>query len=153
MKKLLLSLLVLLLIPSLVFADIDFSSLSLSDLYILRESVCAEILSRSQWESVTVPAGFYIVGEDIPAGHWTIRFSPGEYCLVEYFLKTDETGKRPANAFNDYYYEGVCDPDNYMSSVYLLTQFDLELKEGYHVVLNYGSAIFEPFTGRPSPFF
>ena len=143
------------------FADESFQSMwgeeiktfDTDQLYALREIVNREILSRSEYESVAVPPGFYVVGEDIPVGHWSIKYSPGEYCLVEYFLNTDATGKRPADLFEDYYYDGICDPQHEMSAVYSLTEIDLDLQPGYHVVINYGSAVFEPFTGRPSPFF
>lgn len=155
MKRLFCLLFVLVLLPVVSFADLpDLSSYTLSELHDIYASLRSEILSRSQWESVTVPVGFYVVGEDIPAGHWSIRYAPGEVCLIEYFLKTDDTGKRPADTSSDYYYEGVCDPELQSTYVtYRLTEFDLDLKEGYHVVVNYGPCVFEPFTGRPSPFF
>ena len=154
MKKLFLFLLVLVLVPVFSVADgVDLSAMSLEELYALRSSVSAEILSRSQWESVTVPEGFYVVGEDIPAGHWTIRYVPGEASVIEYFLNTDATGKQPADILHDYYSDGVSDPESPLSVTIPQTQIDLDLKPGYHVVISFGPAIFEPYTGRPSPFF
>ena len=144
----------MLVFPCLAFAETDLSHLSLEELESLRLDVCAEILSRSQWGSVTVPEGFYVIGEDIPSGHWTIKPEPGQYFLIEYFLRTDDTGKRPADILvHDYYTDSVCDPASEMSYVSGVSQIDLDLKEGYHLVISYGSAIFEPFTGRNSPFF
>ncbi|MBR2853929.1 MAG: hypothetical protein IKE81_06390 [Clostridia bacterium] len=153
MKKLFLSICILLLCPAFALAELDFSSYCVDDLYSILNSVRAEILSKSQWEEVTVPVGFYVVGEDIPEGHWTIKYSPGEYSLIEYFHNTDSSGKRPADTIYDYYYDGIGDPSTELSSVYDLTEIDLVLQKGFHLVVNYGPVIFTPFTGRPSPFF
>ena len=154
MKRLLTAILILaMLLPAAALSDLpDISWLSYEELIQLKEQITLAIWDMQEWHDVVVPAGFYVVGEDIPAGHWTIKYSPGEYSLVEYFLTTDATGKRPADIMTDYYYEGVCDPTNIMASSYKLKEFDLDLKAGYHVVINYGSVIFTQFTGRYSPF-
>ena len=65
---------------------------SLEELEYMRKFVCAEILARSSWNEVTVPPGHYVIGEDIPEGHWTLKYSPGEYCLIEYFQNANSTG-------------------------------------------------------------
>lgn len=128
------------------------STLDQEELLDVLSAASSVLLSKSEWESVTVPAGFYVVGEDIPAGHWSISFAPGEYAFIEYFYKTDATGKKPADLFNDYYYEGISDPASAMGSVYASREIDLDLKEGWHVVVTYGSLVFKPYTGRFSPF-
>lgn len=154
MKKLLCVLLALLILfPVAAAADENrFAFCSLDELYQIRKELNSEIMSRYSWEEVTVPAGFYVVGEDIPAGHWTISFSPGTYAQIEYFKETDETGKQVRNALVNYYYQMLCDPENEMSSVSKIQEIDLELKEGYYFVVHYYPVIFKPYTGRPSPF-
>ena len=63
MKRLFCLLFVLVLLPVVSFADLpDLSSYTLSELHDIYASLRSEILSRSQWESVTVPVGFYVVG-------------------------------------------------------------------------------------------
>ena len=153
MKRLFSLICSLLIFPVVAFAEYDFSSFGVDELYAILNSVRSEILSKSQWEEVTVPVGFYVVGEDIPEGHWTIKYFPGEYSLIEYFHNTDSSGKRPADTIYDYYYDGIGDPSSELASVYDLTEIDLVLQKGFHLVVNYGSVIFTPFTGRPSPFF
>ena len=153
MKKLLCILLALLILPAAAAADgFDFRFCSLDELYQIRQQLNAEIMSRYSWKEVTVPAGFYVIGEDIPAGHWTITYSPGNYAQVEYFMEADETGKRVRDSFTNYYYETLCDPENDLSSIAKITEIDLELKEGYFLVIYTNSVIFKPYTGRPSPF-
>lgn len=116
----------------------------------LPAAMLAEQLAEEDYQEVTVPIGNYIVGEDIPAGHWTLKYVPGEVSLIELFLNADPTGLRPADAINDYVYVGVGDPEHELSNVYDMQQTDVILNEGYHVCVNYGPVIFATFTGRPS---
>ena len=154
MKKLLCVLLALLILsPVSVHADENrFASCSLDELYQIRKELNSEIMSRYSWEEVTVPVGFYVIGEDIPAGHWTISYSPGTYAHIEYFKETDETGKMVRDLFVNYYNETLCDPENEMATIAKIQEIDLELKEGYYFIVTYDPVIFKPYTGRPSPF-
>lgn len=55
-----------------VFAETDLSSLSFEELLALQDKVYAELMNRPEWTEVTVPAGVYEIGMDIPEGMWTI---------------------------------------------------------------------------------
>ena len=69
MKRFLCLLMVLtLFIPCVASAEIDLKSLSTSDLLALKLSIVQELIDRGEIKSATVPAGKYVVGEDIPAG-------------------------------------------------------------------------------------
>lgn len=153
MKKLFCLLLVLMLFPVASLAEADFSQFSLEELDIIRRSASKEILKRSQWGEVTVPPGHYVVGEDIPEGHWTIRYTPGTYCLIEYFKDADESGIEPADVLKDYNSWAIGDPGSDMATLYDKTEIDLQLISGYHLKTNYSDCVFVPFTGRKSPFF
>jgi hypothetical protein len=152
MKKLITIILILtMLLPVVALADLpDISGLSLEELHQLRENICKEILSKSQWTEVEVPVGFYVVGEDIPAGHWTIR--PIDMAMIEYFSKVDDTGKN-ADYSGSYFSETLGVPGNRLEQLYKTQEIDIELKEGYFVHIDIGNVVFEPFTGRKSPFF
>ena len=141
-----------LLLPTVASAA-DLAGVSLDELYELRKAVSAEILSRSKWDSVTVPPGFYVVGEDIPAGHWTIKYTPKSYAIVMYFSKTDETGKNPDVLYGSYYQANIGAPGNDLETLYDMKEVDLELKEGFYLSIQFASVVFEPYTGRKSPFF
>lgn len=72
MKKLLAIILVLCSIVAFASAETDLASMPFDELYALRHKVDAEIMSRPEWKEVTVPAGQWTVGEDIPAGTYSI---------------------------------------------------------------------------------
>lgn len=76
MKKIIAVLLILwLLIPSALGEGIDLSKLSYDELTALRRSIEAEIMSRPEWKEITVPAGEWEVGVDIPAGSYSIEMA------------------------------------------------------------------------------
>lgn len=72
MKKLLALLCVLILVPCMALAEIDLSALSIDELIALKTQITSELLKREEIKEAKVPAGEYIVGEDIPAGKYTI---------------------------------------------------------------------------------
>ena len=72
MKKLICILLVCI-IPVIAYAAVELSSMSYNDLLSLQKQIVAEIMSRPEWKEVTVPAGSWRVGEDIPAGTYSMR--------------------------------------------------------------------------------
>lgn len=154
MKRLITIFLILaLILPTPSVAESVFADYSVEQLYVILSALRNELLSRSQWEEVTVPPGNYVVGEDIPAGHWTIRYTKGEYCLIEYFKNANETGIEPEDILYNYNSWGIGDPENDLASIYDKTEIDLQLINGYHLNVGLGSAVFVPFTGRKSPFF
>lgn len=63
---------VLLLLPIFASAEMDVKSLSTEELLALRVSIVDELMARGEMKSAKVPAGEYIVGEDIPAGSYSI---------------------------------------------------------------------------------
>jgi len=63
---------VLLLLPIFASAEVDVKSLSTEELLALRVSIVDELMARGEMKSAKVPAGEYIVGEDIPAGSYSI---------------------------------------------------------------------------------
>lgn len=149
MKKVILILLVLCLLSSLAFAEIDLSQMSFDELVALRTKIDLALWNTNEWQQVTVPAGTYVIGEDIPAGHWTIKAAKGDMCLVGYFKQADFSGKEPADPLNDYYYQGIADPESQYASTVDMNQVDLVLINGFYLSITYGDAVFEPFTGKP----
>lgn len=67
-----LSLVVLLCCSAVCAEGIDLSNLSYEELAALEQQIIAEMISRPEYKEVTVPLGVYKVGEEIPAGKWTI---------------------------------------------------------------------------------
>ena len=73
MKKLICLMLILCLLPVIALADFDLSSMSIGELRQLQQRINAEIITRAEWKEVEVPAGEWIIGEDIPEGYYSIR--------------------------------------------------------------------------------
>ena len=95
MKKLVSFFLAALLICSAAAADpVDLSGMSYDELVALRDQINLAIWNSQEWQEVTVPEGIWIVGEDIPAGHWSIRVAAEkDYFYVSCFDKLNETEK------------------------------------------------------------
>ena len=58
-------------------AEINLSSLTYKELLMLRDQLSKELMTRPEWKEVTVPAGDWIVGKDIPAGVYSIIIPKG----------------------------------------------------------------------------
>lgn len=95
MKRILIIILVLCLIMPVCFAEsVDLSAYSYEELEALKSRIEAEMKTRPEWPGVYVPAGVYVVGEDIPEGTYSVRL-------------TDQTQKGHVSvwgkAVNDFY--------------------------------------------------
>lgn len=127
MKKLIaLALVILSLIPVAVLADVDLSSMSYDELVSLNSKLFAEIISRPEFKEVTVPTGTYNVGEDIPAGTYSLGLANGTFgSMIQ------------INGFQGSY--AVTSTDQTVGKVVL--------KEGDSVEISMGSIIFKPYVG------
>ena len=72
MKRFLVITLALLLLLPCAVAEVDLSALSFEELRELSHQLSAEIMARPEWKETQVPAGEWVVGEDIPAGSYSI---------------------------------------------------------------------------------
>ena len=71
MKKLLCVLLIVCFLPVFALSE-DLSSMSYDELIDLHRQLVKEIMSRPEWKEVEVPAGKWIIGEDIPEGSYSV---------------------------------------------------------------------------------
>ena len=111
----------------------DLSSLSFADLLALRSKIEMEIISRPEWKEVTVPSGTWIVGEDIPAGFYSILpTGTGGYITIK--DPSQEKEYRQTIVSN-----GIRDQESAIGKI--------ELKNGYIVEIERGSLIFAPAKG------
>ena len=72
-KKILSVILTLCLLPVIALAEVDLSAMSVDELIALNKAVVMELMSRKDFKEVAVPSGEYKVGEDIPAGAYTVK--------------------------------------------------------------------------------
>lgn len=133
MKKLFVLLLALLLIGTAVAEGIDLSGMSYEDLLELRQQVDAAIWASDGWQEVQVPAGVYVIGEDIPSGRWTV--SPGGRLstITLYPTKTDYTEQTY----------------NYISLTMLNEgeSYTLDVQDGQCLEIGGGALTFAPYVG------
>lgn len=96
MKRFIAIILCSLLICTCAVAEFDLSSLSFIELIELQQKISQELTTRPEWKEVEVPVGCYKIGEDIPAGHWTIKGTKGS-STIQYgtALNDSKTGIEP----------------------------------------------------------
>lgn len=131
MKKIiaLLLLVSVLLLFSSAYAE-DLSKLDDEQLIALSVAVNSEIIQRNLNKKVKVPTGTYIVGQDIPAGDYTIR-PTGTFLRVDIYESEVKLGNR--------------------IGIYSANQEEfigkLSLKEGQIVEITFGGSTFEKYAG------
>lgn len=168
MKRFLVLLLAVILVVPMSFAetnekpvnakDIDLSGMPYGQLVILKNLLNKAMWESREWQEVTVPQGVWKVGEDIPAGTWTIKCADigqksyaMKECNFSYGQYLDDDGQSIKwrgrydslhiyNPNNKYYDEGQ------------LTEYNVTLYEGDYVVIDsfYNKAVFCTYTGKPS---
>lgn len=132
----------------------DLSSLGYSELVALKDEINLAMWNSEDWQEVTVPQGVWLVGEDIPAGHWTVKCSDGRktHIYIKLGTKLDQSGQDIDIWGSDFYYADFVyntnksnfDPNHDKTSV------DLDLKSGTYVIIDSAAAVFTPYSGKPS---
>lgn len=126
---------------------IDLSALSWDELIALKAQINQELTTRDQWQEVEVPQGLWVVGEDIPEGMWTVK-SGSKYTLLLTWGYALEEGKQSINWLQ---------VPSEVASIHSqqraengeLTEYTFEAKNGMYIEIEYTSAIFTPYTGKP----
>ena len=152
MKKLLSLLLMLALLIPVAANAATLSEMTFDELVALREKIAVELTKRPEWKEVTVPQGVWKVGEDIPAGHWTIRPVTGAHCAIYIGDALDGLGTDIDTWNSSYYYsEHLVSSDyKYFEEGQDRPSFDIELFDGLFVIVDSGSCVFSPFIGKPT---
>jgi len=152
MKKLLTIILILALaVPAAAFADLpDISNLSYDELVQLKDSINLSIWNSQEWQEVTVPQGIWIVGEDIPAGTWTVKCATDRFSVVIFGDTLNEMGTDIE--YTQYYnYQTIESPDSSnFDKDKDITEYTFTVKNGDYIKIEYASIIFMPYAGKPS---
>ena len=150
MKRILsfvLCLLIIISLPVICFADIDLSGMSYDELVALKDQINIAIWNSEEWQEVDVPQGVWIVGEDIPAGKWTITTKPESSVMISIGNSTVYDG----TTVSAFAVEVVYSPDAYFFDENSdATSWTVELEDGQFVGIEDGIAIFSPYSGKPS---
>lgn len=146
MKKLFACLLVLALcLPLAASAAVDLSGMTFEELIALRAEVDAALWASDGWQSVNVPVGGYVVGRDIPAGHWTISANPKSYCYVSIGTALDSTGMLVEN---DDFWASLMGKECRIYKEGEVTSIDVILSEGQCIAIEESDCFFTPFVGK-----
>lgn len=125
----------LLSMPS-VLASNDLVSMAISELIKLRTEIEAELISRKEVKSFSVPQGTYIVGEDFPAGVYKVTLD-GTPMLPMAAL----TVKDPSDKYD------IGDLYSIVPSTGISEVGKLVLKDGFIVEVNGPNLLFTVYTG------
>ena len=109
-------------------AETDLSGMSFDELIALQEQVNKALWNSDGWQEVTVPVGVYKVGEDIPAGRWTVMNSVDEDTYI-WVYKTIKNGE-----LSDYIYSAPLEP-----------KANVILEEGTYVEIQWNAVLFTPY--------
>ena len=154
MKRFLSAFLALCLFPVFCLADLpDISGLTFDELIELKSKINLALWSAEEWQEVTIPAGLYQIGVDIPAGHWTITPCPDIYCSVWYGDVINDSGTGAGygwdlfNGYNECLSTRV-KKDGSWKDPETAHSVDLVMKEGWYFSSK-APVIFTPYTGKP----
>ena len=155
MKKLVALFLAIVLSAGIALAEgIDLSGMSYDELVALKDRINLAMWQSDEWQEVTVPQGVWKVGEDIPAGHWTVKCTSErgvKQTRINWGEKLDSDGNSIAwkgrhSILNDVY------NTNYKYYEYdgELTEYSFEAFDGDYIVIEKAPAVFTPYQGKPS---
>ena len=147
MKKLLVCVLALILIGCAALAEIDLSGLSYEELVELKDKLNLAMWESEEWQEVEVPIGIWKVGEDIPAGHWTIGIEGKKnYAKVILGKAVDENEASLIGVIAD---NMIATEDHSFYSTVHQSEISLELLDGQYIWIQSCPVIFTPYTGKP----
>jgi hypothetical protein len=153
MKKVLALVLVLLTLSSVAFAaTIDLSGMSYAELVALKDKINLAIWNSQEWQEVTVPQGVWKVGEDIPAGHWTVKCADGwRKTEVNWGEKLSDSGESISWSGRNSVYNYVYNPNHkYFEKGDGITEYSFEVRNGDYIVIDSGDCVFMPYAGKSS---
>ncbi len=110
----------------------DLSALTFDELLALRKEITSLLWASDEWQEVTVPAGVYEIGIDIPAGQWTITAADHGYWLNCKELDEYGDGKKDIHSSSSMK-PGEC--------------VNWNLIDGTYLEINGCSVVFTPYIG------
>lgn len=130
-------------------ADIDLSEMSYDELIALKDALNLAIWNSKEWQEVKVPQGLWKVGEDIPAGHWSIEATADNWANIKVGTELNEMGKSIKRTDRWYYAQISSETYIHFKPDNDITVVDVELRDGDYVQIESASVIFKPYSGKP----
>lgn len=161
MKKLVALVVALILVSSVALAttvSFDFSGLSLAQLIEVQQQLTMAMWATEEWQEVEVPQGVWIVGEDIPAGTWTVRCA--DIGRNSYMMRKCDFSWGESLSDNGQYikWQGRHDSANIYNPNHEdydegeATEYTFTVQDGDYIIIDsaYNKAIFTPYAGKPT---
>lgn len=123
----------------------DLDNMTFVELVALNKRVLAAMWASGEWQEVEVPQGVYKIGEDIPAGRWTISPVPGWHVAIAVSSSLAENGNKLS--LENYSSGSAYAEDSKYYEKGKATSLDLVLDEGFYISVGDGPAVFTPYTG------
>ena len=150
MKRFFVILIVLLLCPVFAFAEVDLSSMNYNELVNLKDQINLAIWNSDTWQEVEVPQGVWVVGEDIPAGKWTIKAADGVKAYVYWGDRLDDSKTSLSWDGKIYESETIYSVNHRSYEKGDTTDVTWDLEDGHYFIVDDGIALFTPYAGKPS---
>lgn len=152
MKKIISLFLVLLMAFPAFAEDIDLSGLSYAELVALKDRINLAMWKSEEHFEVTVPRGTWIVGVDIPAGHWTVKCHPSTWATRISWGDHLNENKESISYWGRYSIGNtVYNPNNEtFDPINEWSEYSFEVQDGDYIEIEYGAAVFMPYSGKAS---
>lgn len=153
MKKLLCFLAsVLILVSSAMAAPetIDLETMSFDELKALESRLIMALWHSPEATYAYVPAGAYLIGEDIMPGEWTLTAMAGEFTTVKIVEKVDRTGTKEAVGAAVYYKTVLCSSVHPYYEKYPNETAVVTLPEGAWLIIEQSTVAFTRRTPTPT---
>lgn len=131
-----------------VAESIDLSGLSFDELVSLRDRINLALWESSDWQEATVPQGVWEIGKDIPAGHWTIRPVDGYGTSISYGDVLNESQQISRDGNVKITAVLVSPSYSFFNENENKTEIDIDMKTGYFLIVDSGSAVLTPYAGK-----
>ena len=138
-------------------AEVDLTGMTFEELVALKDQINLAIWNSEEWQEITVPQGRWIVGEDIPAGKWTVKcadINRDEYDMRQTYILWSNA----LESDGDISYAGrhgverIYNPDHRTYEQGSITECVFEFKDGDYVIVDnrHAPAVFTPYAGKQS---
>ena len=134
-------------------ADVDLSGMSYDELVALKDQINMAIWESEEWQEVTVPQGVWVVGEDIPAGKWTIRCVDDAFRTeINWGDTLSEDGTSVSRNKRGEIFVYISNPEHKWYKAGDMTEYNVTLQAGDYVEVanDESAAVFTPYAGKPS---
>lgn len=151
MKRIITLVLVLLCLAGVASAEApNLSGMSYEELVALKEQINLAIWNSQEWQEVEVPQGVWVVGQDIPAGKWTIKAADGITANVYWGDELDESGMELSYSSKIFEIELLYSVNYRHYEKGKRTEVTWDMKDGDYFIVDDGIALFAPYSGKPS---